>query len=48
MGDLKSQISSLEKEIVTDTLVEGGVIVHTQVVEGTTLLITSVSGICQL
>ena len=36
MGDLKSQISSLEKEIaLSDTLVEGGVVVHTQVVEGT-------------
>lgn len=35
MGDLKSQISSLEKEIaLSDTLVEGGVVVHTQVVEG--------------
>ena len=46
MGDLKSQISSLEKEIaLTDTLVEGGVIVHTQVVEGTTLLIISLPGI---
>ena len=37
MGDLKSQISSLEKEIaLSDTLVEGGVVVHTQVVEGST------------
>lgn len=36
MGDLKSQISSLEKEIaLSDTLVEGGVVVHTQIVEGT-------------
>ena len=36
MGDLKSQISFLEKEItLSDTLVEGGVVVHTQVVEGT-------------
>ncbi len=36
MGDLKSQISSLEKEIAfSDTLVEGGVVVHTQVVEAT-------------
>lgn len=34
--DLKSQISSLEKEIAfSDTLVEGGVVVHTQVVKGT-------------
>ena len=36
MGDLKFQISSLEKEIaLSDTLVEGGVVVYTQVVEGT-------------
>ena len=36
MGDLKSQISSLEKEIaLSDTLVEGGVVVNTQVIEGT-------------
>ena len=36
MGDLKSQISSLENEIaLSDTLVEGGVVVHTQVVEAT-------------
>ena len=36
MGDLKSQISSLEKEIaLSETLLEGGVVVHTQVVEGT-------------
>ena len=36
LGDLKSQISSLEKEIaLSDTLVEGGVVVHTQVVEAT-------------
>ena len=34
MADLKSQISSLEKEIaISDTLVEGGVVVHVQVVE---------------
>lgn len=36
MGDLKSQISSLENEIaLSDTIIEGGVVVHTQVVEGT-------------
>ena len=36
MSDLKSKISSLEKEIaLSDTLVEGGVVVHTQVVEAT-------------
>ena len=36
MGNLKSQISSLEKEIaLSDTLVEGGVVVYTQVVEAT-------------
>ena len=33
MGNLKSQISSLEKEIaLSDTLVEGGVVVQTQFV----------------
>ena len=39
MGDLKSKISSLEKEIsLSDTLVEGGVVVNTQVVEGTNFI----------
>ena len=36
MVDLKSQISSLENEIaLSDTIIEGGVVVHTQVVEAT-------------
>ena len=39
IGDLKSKISSLEKEIaLSDTLLEGGVVVHTQVVKGTNFI----------